>query len=61
MGSIILAILTVFAFYRLYKWTEKNVYHDPSNGTTITHREDGKTAMFEYMDIIDKENDNNSI
>ena len=57
MGSIILAILIVFLFYRLYRWTEKNTYSDPPNGTVYKYPENGKTAINEYLDQIEKEDD----
>jgi hypothetical protein len=61
--KIILIISLVFfiLLIRLYKWMEKNTYSDPSNGTVYKYPETGKTAIFQYMDQIDKANDNNSI
>jgi hypothetical protein len=58
MDKIILAVLIVFAFYRLYRWTEKHTYHDPSDGTTY-HYENGKTAILEYLDSNDEHSPEN--
>jgi hypothetical protein len=53
MDKIILAVLIVYAFYRLYRWTEKHTYHDPADGTTY-HYENGMLAIDEYIDEVDE-------
>ena len=59
--TLIIGIVFFILLFRLIKWMEKNTYSDPPNGTAYKYPENGKKAIFEYMDQIDKRNEDNSI
>jgi hypothetical protein len=54
----LIGLLLILAICYIYRWAEKNTYHDPADGTTY-HYETGKAGLLQYVDSIDEHSPEN--